>query len=80
VVDGLFLVGMLLMVGYGVEMILWISARYRKRRVFHVLTCLWFVVLGIYVLVAISPLLGVLIAASGPVLYYVDKRVAPNLL
>ena len=80
VIDGLFVLGLALMIGYAFEFVYCKSSNRPVKRVFNVLVWIWFTVLGLYVFFALSYWIGILAVVGGAFLFYWDKRIAGRLL
>ena len=76
----MFILGLVLMVGYAVEFVYYKSSKRQSKRVFNVLVSAWFVILGVYVFFALSYWVGILVVFIGVFQFYWDRRMAGKLL
>lgn len=80
IVNSLFILGLVLAIAYALEFAKCKVSGHKEKRRFNIMVCLWFVLVGTYLFVAISFIAGTVSIVFGIFVYFLDKRVADKLL
>ena len=80
IVNSLFILGLILAIAFALEFAKCKVSGHKEKRRFNILLCLWFIMVGIYLFVAISFVAGTVSIVFGVFAYFFDKRIANKLL